>query len=415
MVNLTRGWLSTLLNKPTTVKTLRHILLLACLLLNGFGFTKNPAESNYVVIGAFRIQANAEHFMEDARVHQFNARYEINTTRKIFYVYVLNTNNVTEAIDLALKLRKESPYWDTWVFTGELGVVEDKQGTDIHPASGDVIETITAEEEKAQPVVSEASEPSVERESVPEVSPPADYVSDDVELMRKPFYFKVLRLSTQQPLTSDVIVRDLDNPVKTASYQGNTNVMLAPVNRSGNISVECEVFGYRRMKQVVNYNDPTTADGVTLDSGRVVVPFALSRLKKGDIAVMYNVYFFKDAAVMCPESRYEVNSLLDMMRENPKYKIKIHGHTNGKAAGRIIRVGESKNFFSLTDTREGYGSAKKLSEERARVIHDYLINEGIDAKRLHIKAWGGKRPVTDKLHALAHTNVRVEIEILEDN
>lgn len=118
---------------------------------------------------------------------------------------------------------------------------------------------------------------------------------------------------------------------------------------------------------------------------------------------------------MRPESRYEVNSLLDMMRENPKYKIKIHGHTNGKAAGRIIRVGESKNFFSLTDTREGYGSAKKLSEERARVIHDYLINEGIDAKRLHIKAWGGKRPVTDKLHALAHTNVRVEIEILEDN
>jgi len=118
---------------------------------------------------------------------------------------------------------------------------------------------------------------------------------------------------------------------------------------------------------------------------------------------------------MRPESRYEVNSLVGMMKENQKYRIRIHGHTNGKASGKIIRMGDPKNFFSLVDTKEGYGSAKKLSEERARIIHDYLISEGIEAKRLQVKAWGGKRPVIDKSHAQAHTNVRVEIEILEDH
>jgi outer membrane protein OmpA-like peptidoglycan-associated protein len=141
----------------------------------------------------------------------------------------------------------------------------------------------------------------------------------------------------------------------------------------------------------------------------------MARLKKGDIAVMYNVYFFKDASVMRPESRYEVNSLLDMLNENPKYKIRIHGHTNGNATGKIISMDkDTQNFFSLNDTKEGFGTAKQLSEERATIIRDYLTSNGIDAKRMEIKAWGGKKPIHDKLSTRAQENVRVEIEILQD-
>jgi outer membrane protein OmpA-like peptidoglycan-associated protein len=130
---------------------------------------------------------------------------------------------------------------------------------------------------------------------------------------------------------------------------------------------------------------------------------------------MYNVYFFKDAAIMRPESRFEVNSLLEMLKENDKYKIKIHGHTNGKAHGKIISLAEGEtNFFSLSKTREGFGSAKKLSEERAHLIKNFLISNGIPAHRMHVKAWGGKKPVHDKHSTRAQENVRVEIEILED-
>jgi outer membrane protein OmpA-like peptidoglycan-associated protein len=77
-------------------------------------------------------------------------------------------------------------------------------------------------------------------------------------------------------------------------------------------------------------------------------------------------------------------------------------------------MGDSKNYFSLTGTKEGFGSAKKLSLERAEVIRDYLVNEGIDSKRIEIKAWGGKQPIFDKLSTRAQENVRVEVEILED-
>jgi outer membrane protein OmpA-like peptidoglycan-associated protein len=130
---------------------------------------------------------------------------------------------------------------------------------------------------------------------------------------------------------------------------------------------------------------------------------------------MYNVYFFKDAAIMRPESRYEVSSLLDMLKENPKYKIKLHGHTNGGAAGKVISMAkESENFFSLNDTKDGFGSAKQLSEERAEVIRNYMIKNEIEPSRIQVKAWGGKRPLHDKHSSRAQENVRVEVEILED-
>ncbi|MBP9927510.1 MAG: OmpA family protein, partial [Cyclobacteriaceae bacterium] len=112
---------------------------------------------------------------------------------------------------------------------------------------------------------------------------------------------------------------------------------------------------------------------------------------------------------------YEVGSLLEMMKENPKYKIRIHGHTNGNSAGKIVSMGDSKNFFMLTrDNKDGHGSAQKLSEERAMLIRQYLVENGIDANRMEVKAWGGKKPIYEVDHPAAQANVRVEIEILEN-
>ena len=151
-----------------------------------------------------------------------------------------------------------------------------------------------------------------------------------------------------------------------------------------------------------------------VEDGKITVPFELVRLRKGDYAVMYNVYFFKDAAIMRPESKYEVDALVEMMQENPKYKIRIHGHTNGNSSGKIIYMGDSQNFFSLEGGRNSNGSAKALSEARANIIRDYLISNGVEAERMEVKAWGGKKALYDKNSARAKENVRVEVEILEE-
>jgi outer membrane protein OmpA-like peptidoglycan-associated protein len=140
----------------------------------------------------------------------------------------------------------------------------------------------------------------------------------------------------------------------------------------------------------------------------------LIRLHKGDIATLYNVYFYNDAAVMLPESQYELNNLLAMMQEKP-YNIVLHGHTNGNASGKIITMGPDKNFFSLSgDVKEGFGSSKELSRERAQTIKEWLVVNGIAADRIEIKGWGGGRMIHDKHSVNAKKNVRVDVEVVSE-
>jgi outer membrane protein OmpA-like peptidoglycan-associated protein len=390
----------------------------------------DPSKSNYVVIGAFSIPKNAIEFTENAKKHNFKAEFMINSDRKLFYVYVLHTEDKKMAIEEALKLREASPFNDTWVFSGFLGDELDMaKGSDINPQNGEKILKIDGSDKNSASDLTASNSVTIEpASSVAESKGPlaenANNNSGTLPISSAPavaeegsklFVFKVYTSSGQ--IQGDIDVMDLDKtkPKKIASYRGNEAISLKPANKSGNLSFICEVFGYRKIQTTANYNDPQSTPGITVEDNKTIVPFELTRLKKGDHAVMYNVYFYKDAGVMRPESKYEVNSLLDMLKENPKYKIRIHGHTNGNGPGKVISMGESKNFFALTsDVKEGYGSAKKLSEERAGVIQRYLISQGIDASRTEIKAWGGKKPIYEADHALAHANVRVEIEIVEE-
>jgi outer membrane protein OmpA-like peptidoglycan-associated protein len=268
------------------------------------------------------------------------------------------------------------------------------------PSVANVTEGAGTEEDATQPPVEDA----------------ASAVADDNSEGTK-FLFKIIRQSDQKKLQGDVDLIDVDRTRKMGTYKGNMIVKVAsPASKSGNMALICEVFGYRKVQRELNYSDPESGDDVIRDAtGSVVVPFELTRLRKGDVAIMYNVYFFKDASIMRPESRYEVNSLLDMLNENQKYKIRLHGHTNGNATGKVISMGKGSDaFFALADTKEGFGSAKQLSEERATIIRAYLIKNGIDPSRMEIKAWGGKKPIHDKMSPRAAENVRVEVEILED-
>lgn len=400
-------------------------LLLSALFVSG----KTPASNtnhNYVVIGAFAYEKNAVHFTEAAKKNQFDARFEINPGRNLFYVYVLQTEDRKLAFEQAQNLRQKTSFSDTWVYTGLLGQGSAlSKGSDVNPSTGEKIEQITIEDKPTSSAVIQSSLTSQDTQSTTQQTPKneSDVPSATVSSVSsanstdnkdgRMFFFKIVKAANQKEIAGDVDVIDQEKQKKTASYTGNQDVFIRTVNESGNVLLKCEVFGYRKLEHPINFNEPQP-ELATVENDKVIVPFELVRLKKGDIAVMYNVFFYKDAAIMRPESRSEVTSLLDMMKENPKLKVKIHGHTNGGAAGKIIEAGDSRNYFSLSGTKEGHGSAKRLSEERAQVIRDFLASEGIDPSRMEVKAWGGKKPIYEKDHAQAQTNVRVEIEILED-
>ncbi len=370
---------------------------------------------NYVVIGAFKIHRNAVRFSDHAQKLSLNAKYEKNVNRNLYYVYVLQTADRAAAIAEANRLRSESEFTDSWVYSGSFtketapaAVV--LRSVDVNPVTEEKIETVQPKD--PEPVATTVS-------NTPETTTPTEQATSqsiDDGGTGKSFFFKLYRATDNDVVQGDVSAIDVDRTRKMGTYKGNAPVKVAdPLSKTDSVLLVCEVFGYRKSQRNIYYNEPS-GEGIETDAnGAVVVPFELIRLKKGDIAVMYHVYFYKDASIMRPESRYEVESLLKMLNENKNYRIRIHGHTNGGASGKIIsKPKDGDNFFSLTGSVEGFGTAKKLSEERAEIIRDFLLKEGIDPKRMETKAWAGKRPIYDKLSSRAQENVRVEIEILQD-
>jgi outer membrane protein OmpA-like peptidoglycan-associated protein len=186
------------------------------------------------------------------------------------------------------------------------------------------------------------------------------------------------------------------------------------------VRFETDIFGYRRKLNDINLEEPvadSTAHFVHVEGDTVFINFELTKHRKGDIFTMYKVFFYPDAAVMKPTSTYELNKLLGMLKSNDNYRIRLIGHTNGNGPGKIIKLTEDDtNFFQITDQNQtGFGSAKKLSEERAVTIKRWLETQGISGDRMEIKGMGGKMMLYDEDDLVrAKKNVRVEIEILED-
>lgn len=214
--------------------------------------------------------------------------------------------------------------------------------------------------------------------------------------------FRTYRGDTHKAIDGSVeLVNHLQK--KIAEYPSNKAVIIPTkqVTKEAML-LQCAIVGYRKVEKMIDLEEISKMDTI------VTVPFELVPLQKGEHAVLYHVYFFTDAAVMRPESKYEINTLLAFMKEHPEYKITIHGHTNSNQSGKILEMPkDTKSYFSLSAADNGYGTAKKLSEKRAELIRTYLIDHGIAPERMEVKAWGGTRPIYDKHSAQAQLNVRV--------
>jgi outer membrane protein OmpA-like peptidoglycan-associated protein len=116
---------------------------------------------------------------------------------------------------------------------------------------------------------------------------------------------------------------------------------------------------------------------------------------------------------MQPQFKDELDGLVDLMKENLNYKVKIHGHCNGNESRDIITLGTSIKYFeSDPGNVKKTGSAKELTELRAEAARRYLVAEGIDVERILTKGEGGKMMVYPQTSVYANYNDRLEIEVL---
>ncbi|GIV37267.1 MAG: hypothetical protein KatS3mg032_1646 [Cyclobacteriaceae bacterium] len=393
-----------------------------CSMVGAQATAEMEAGGYYVVVAAYAPtrEAYAKKFTEALQANGITAKYGFNASRNLYFVYLSHHTNLKAGLEEMKNVRRQGRFTDAWV-----RVVPGIVAASVQPAPQPAVQ---AQPPKAETPPPTASQPQPVAEAQPETPAEAEEPAEEKEekiiqypvmtLGNTEVFISLFDAATNRVIDGEVQVIDTERTRLITKVKGNEYLMLPdPKTQSGLLTLIAEVFGYRKQQVEINYPLPlkdTVKPHIDLMGTTLAVLFDMVRYRKGDITTLYNVYFFNDAAVMLPESRYELGQLLEMMKENPRYRIRLHGHTNGNYHGRILALGPDKNYFSLTGARERIGSAKDLSYERAATIKQYLVDNGIAADRIEIKAWGGKRPLYDRHGANARKNVRVEVEVLED-
>ena len=130
-------------------------------------------------------------------------------------------------------------------------------------------------------------------------------------------------------------------------------------------------------------------------------PYELVEVTLDKIVIKDKVFFEFNKAVIKPESFTLLDQVADVINSTPRIKkIEVQGHTDhkGKAAYN-----------------------KKLSEDRAKSVYEYLIGKGVDANRLTYAGYGSEKPLIPlgedgkETEEEAAQNRRVEFVILEQD
>jgi len=391
----------------------------------------------YIVVAAYRIgqEKHMEAYVDKLNKSGLHTKYGYDLGRKFYYIYLDYFTDFDTSIHEMLRTRKEGGFIDAWVRImpdsshEKSASTTDAEGESLveqKAASANAVDTpADALDRMPEPEITTVAHQPVLTEpalsnavTVPIENSKKESNDAPKTLMNTPVFLSLYHSRNGRIVEGEVDVIDTERSRLITKAKGNTFFSLPdPKSKSGELTLVCNVFGYRRLQHQLNFtsNEDSLPPYLVLVDSFYQVSFDLVRYHRGDITTLYNVYFYNDAAIMLPESTFELNRLLQMLQENPSFKIMLHGHTNGNARGEIIKMGPSRNFFALTeDVKKEIGSAKDLSRERAQVIKDWLVSQGVDAIRMEIKAWGGGRMIHEKESANAKKNVRVEVEILAE-
>ena len=158
-------------------------------------------------------------------------------------------------------------------------------------------------------------------------------------------------------------------------------IALVQVKEEPKIKVETEII------------EPKT-EIVKIEVPKVI--FNQKEIKKGEAISLENIEFnIKSYSLNNAEG---VQTLVDFMKENPKVRIEIAGHTDKDP--HPVHPSYARIAKQQLD----------LSKQRVETVYRYLTDRGIDPSRIEKKAYGGTKPLVNFNSA---ENRRVEMKILD--
>ncbi|MBU3742088.1 MAG: OmpA family protein [Candidatus Kapabacteria bacterium] len=201
-------------------------------------------------------------------------------------------------------------------------------------------------------------------------------------------YGTVMNKKTMQPLEAEVVYEDLATGreigiARSAPGTGSYKIVL-PAGLQ---------YGFRasaRDVASVSYNLDLTKQ---TDYAEIQRDLYLVPLEQGQALPLNNIFFDYAKSTLRAESFSELDRVVMMMTESASMRIEVGGHT---------------------DSRGNDATNRKLSQDRAQAVVDYLVGRGVAVARLAAIGYGKTRPTaTNDTEEGRQLNRRVEITILQ--
>ena len=178
------------------------------------------------------------------------------------------------------------------------------------------------------------------------------------------------------------IVTDLDTGIllqnTIVSLFNNQFKLLKQVQTAADATYNFEVIcgeNYYVRAEKSDYSTTEKLISIPLETGKTYVPLQLEKKIKlvsngDDLAKTFGIkmiYFDLDKSNIRPDAAFELEKIVDVMKQNPTMKIDVRSHTDSRA---------SKKYNDL------------LSERRANSTREWMISNGIEAERISAKGFG---------------------------
>ncbi len=201
-------------------------------------------------------------------------------------------------------------------------------------------------------------------------------------------YGYVFDQTTNQPLQAKIAYTNLKNKEEVATAVSNpaTGEYKLVLHYGNSYQIYAKKDGYFPLSD----NLQLSSEGVYKE---VRKDLFLVPVRKGQVVVLNNIYFPAGKATLLPKSYEELNRVYWLLKQYPKMRIEISGHTNN--------LGDREKLM-------------QLSWDRANAVKDYLVGKGINPDRLVTKGYGPDRPIaSNKTAEGRRKNQRVEFKILQ--
>jgi len=202
------------------------------------------------------------------------------------------------------------------------------------------------------------------------------------------FILEVVDAETKQPVEAKARMRGRDNTTIGSASLGTGTfefAIMSTVPKEYTVSVELEGYIFENVK--------VSLGRATEEPQTITRKVQLRKVAVGEVSALRHVFFDFAKATLQEDSFDELNMMLTMMKQNQSMQVEIGGHTDD--------VGSDS-------------SNKKLSQQRADAVKNYLTSNGITARRIKSIGYGEERPLVsnDDESGGREINRRVEFKVL---